>query len=103
MATSSPPSRWAGITTVVGTLGVDTTMKTLPGLLARAKALAEEGITAYLWTGGYNVPPTTILWSVREDILFIAEVLGAGEVAIADERSTDPRPEELARLVNDAH
>src|SRR4051812_15682413 len=51
----------AGITTVVGCLGVDTTMKTLPGLLARAKALREEGLTAYLWTGGYNVPPTTVL------------------------------------------
>src|SRR5436309_1004557 len=46
----------AGITTVVGCLGVDTTMKTMPGLLARAKALTEEGITARIWTGGYNVP-----------------------------------------------
>src|SRR4051812_10459126 len=50
-----------GITTVVGCLGVDTTMKTMPGLLARVKALREEGLTAFLWTGGYNVPPTTIL------------------------------------------
>src|SRR5215212_215233 len=33
----------AGITTVVGCLGVDTTMKTMAGLLARAKALKEEG------------------------------------------------------------
>src|SRR4051812_22150575 len=45
----------AGVTTVVGTLGVDTTMKTLAGLLARVKALKEEGLTACLWTGGYNV------------------------------------------------
>lgn len=93
----------AGITTVVGCLGVDTTMKTMPGLLARAKALREEGMTAFVWTGGYNVPPTTILRSVREDIMFIAEVLGAGEVAIADERSMDPSPHDLAKLVNDAH
>src|SRR5215217_9017146 len=35
----------AGITTVVGCLGVDTTMKTMAGLLARAKALKEEGLT----------------------------------------------------------
>src|SRR5689334_13084323 len=32
----------AGVTTVVGTLGVDTTMKTISGLLARVKALAKE-------------------------------------------------------------
>src|SRR5438128_2886188 len=93
----------AGITTVVGALGVDTTMKTMAGLLAKVKALREEGLTAYVWTGGYNVPPTTITDSVRNDILFIAEVIGAGEIAIADERSTDPRPDELARLVNDAY
>jgi beta-aspartyl-dipeptidase (metallo-type) len=93
----------AGITTVVGCLGVDTTMKTMPGLLARAKALKEEGLSAYVWSGGYNVPPTTITNSIRDDIMFIEEVIGAGEIAISDERSTDPTPQELARLVNDAY
>src|SRR5215216_955144 len=93
----------AGITTVVGCLGVDTTMKTMPGLLARAKALKEEGLSAYIWSGGYNVPPTTITDSIRNDIMFIEEVVGAGEIAISDERSTDPTAHELARLVNDAY
>ena len=93
----------AGITTVVGCLGVDTTTKTLPGLLARAKALKEEGLSAFVWTGGYNVPPTTLTGSVREDIMYVEEVIGAGEVAVSDERSTDPSPRELARLADDAH
>jgi beta-aspartyl-dipeptidase (metallo-type) len=93
----------AGITTVVGTLGVDTTMKTLPGLLAKVKALREEGLSAYMWTGGYNIPPTTITATVRDDILFVDEVIGCGEVAIADERSTEPSPDELARVVHDAY
>jgi len=93
----------AGITTVVGALGVDTTMKTMSGLLAKAKALREEGMTAFAWTGGYNVPPSSITDSVRNDIMYIAEVIGAGEIAISDERSTDPAPRELARLVSDAN
>ena len=93
----------AGITTAVGCLGVDTTMKTMAGLLARAKALKEEGLSAYIWSGGYNVPPTTITSSIRDDIMFIEEVIGAGEIAISDERSTDPTVQELARLVNDAY
>jgi beta-aspartyl-dipeptidase (metallo-type) len=93
----------AGITTVVGTLGVDTTMKTLPGLLARVKALEEEGLSTYLWTGGYNVPPTTMLGHVREDMLYIKECIGVGEVAISDERSLAPTAQELARLVFDCH
>ncbi|HEX6574961.1 MAG TPA: hypothetical protein VF042_08300, partial [Gemmatimonadaceae bacterium] len=72
----------AGVTTVVGTLGVDTTMKTLPGLLARVKALEEEGISTRMWTGGYNIPPLTITGSVRNDMLFIDACVGAGELAI---------------------
>jgi beta-aspartyl-dipeptidase (metallo-type) len=93
----------AGITTVVGCLGVDTTMKTFAGLLAKVKGLKEEGVHAYLWTGGYDVPPTTIAGSARNDIMFIEEVIGAGEIAISDERSTDHVPHELARLVIDTH
>jgi beta-aspartyl-dipeptidase (metallo-type) len=93
----------AGVTSVVGCLGVDTTMKTMAGLLARAKALKEEGLNAFIWSGGYNVPPTTITSSIRDDIMFIEEVIGAGEIAISDERSTDPSLHELARLTNDAY
>jgi beta-aspartyl-dipeptidase (metallo-type) len=92
-----------GFTTVVGCLGVDTTMKTMPGLLAKAKALEEEGLNARVWTGGYNVPTTSILGSAREDIMFIDEVIGVGEVAIADRRGMEPDPRELARLMTDAY
>lgn len=91
-----------GITTVVGVLGVDTTMKNMPALVGRAKALREGGLTAYCWTGGYDVPASTLTGSVRNDILFIAEVVGAGEIAISDERSMDPSPHELAKLASDA-
>jgi beta-aspartyl-dipeptidase (metallo-type) len=93
----------AGITTVVGTLGVDTTMKTMSGLLARVKALRDEGIAAFMWSGGYNVPPTTVTRSIREDILFIEECIGAGEIAISDERGLNQSGQELAKLVRDVH
>jgi beta-aspartyl-dipeptidase (metallo-type) len=93
----------AGVTTVVGTLGVDTTMKTISGLLARVKALKTEGLSTRMWSGGYNVPPTTVLGSIREDMLFIDEVIGAGEIAISDERALAPEPRQLASLVRDTH
>ena len=92
-----------GITTVVGCLGTDTTTKTMPGLLAKAKAFNEEGITAYIYSGGYNVPPVTLTGSVRTDMLLVPEVIGAGEIAISDARSTEPTDGELARLVRDAY
>jgi beta-aspartyl-dipeptidase (metallo-type) len=93
----------SGITTVVGCLGVDTTMKTMAGLLAKAKGLKEEGLSAFLWTGGYDVPPTNIIGTPRNDIMFIEEIIGSGEIAVSDERSTDHVPHELARLVIDTH
>lgn len=92
-----------GITTVVGTLGVDTTMKTMPGLLAKVKALKEHGLNAFCWSGGYDVPPESILNTVREDIMFIEEVIGAGEIAISDERALEPDPRDLARTATHAH
>ena len=92
-----------GVTTVVGTLGVDTTMKTLPGLLARVKALTEQGLSTRMWTGGYNIPPVTIMGSIRNDMLFVDECVGAGEIAISDERSLQTDPIELARIVLDTH
>ena len=93
----------AGITTVVGCLGVDTTMKTLAGLLAKTKALKEEGLNAYMWTGGYTVPPTTITNSVRDDIMFVEEIIGAGEIAIADQRSNEPTALDVARIAHDSY
>lgn len=93
----------AGVTSVVGTLGVDTTMKTIAGLLARVKSMREEGLSAWMWSGGYNVPPTTVMGSIRSDMLFVDEVIGAGEIAISDERSLNQSGQELAKLVRDTH
>jgi beta-aspartyl-dipeptidase (metallo-type) len=92
-----------GITTVVGCLGVDSTTKNMPGLLARAKALREEGLTAFVWAGGYNAPPATVTGSLRDDLIFIDEVIGAGEIAISDNRANEPTVGELARLVSDVY
>ena len=92
-----------GVTTVVGALGVDTTMKTMAGLLAKVKGLKEEGLNAYLWTGGYDIPPASVMASVREDIMYLDEVIGAGEIAISDLRSMDPSPRELAKVVTDCY
>jgi beta-aspartyl-dipeptidase (metallo-type) len=91
----------AGTTTVVGCLGVETTTKTMAALLARAKALNADGLTAWIYSGGYNVPPTTLTDSLRTDLMIVHEVIGAGEIAIADRRCTEADVPELARLVKD--
>src|SRR3954469_25550458 len=49
-----------GITTVIGCLGTNTITKTMEGLLAKAKALRAEGVSAFIWSGGYDIPPRTL-------------------------------------------
>jgi beta-aspartyl-dipeptidase (metallo-type) len=93
----------AGITTVVGCLGVDSTSRTMAALVAKAKGLKQQGLTAFVYSGGYDVPPKTLTGSVRSDMMFVEEVIGAGEIAIADRRSTQPTAEELARVAADAY
>jgi len=92
----------AGITTVVGCLGTDGTTRHVTSLLARARGLEEEGITAYIYTGAYEVPTCTIFGSVRQDIILIDKVIGCGEVAISDHRSAEPTREEIAKLAAQA-
>jgi beta-aspartyl-dipeptidase (metallo-type) len=91
----------AGITTVVGLLGTDTTTKTLPFLLAKVKALREQGLNARMWTGGYDARSLT--GSVRDDIVLIEEIIGAGEIAIADRRGVHFDARTLARLASDCY
>jgi beta-aspartyl-dipeptidase (metallo-type) len=92
-----------GTTTVVGCLGVDVTMRNMTALAGKAKALVEDGVDALLWTGGYRIPPATLTATARTDILFVQEIIGVGEVAISDERSSDPDARELAAVVHEAH
>ena len=93
----------AGITTVIGVLGTDTVGRDAASLVATARALEEDGIQAYCHTGGYSVPPTTLTGSVRGDIVHIDRMIGVGEVAISDHRSSQPTLDEILRLASDAH
>lgn len=92
----------AGVTTVVGVLGTDGTTRHLESLLAKARALDTEGITAYILTGSYEVPLNTILSDARRDIIVIDKVLGIGEVSISDHRSSLPSRDEIKRIASQA-
>lgn len=91
-----------GVTTVVGCLGTDGVTRSLGAVLAKARALEEEGISAFMWTGHYAVPVRTLTGGIEQDLLFIDKVIGVGEVAVSDHRSTQPTFEEFARLAAEA-
>ena len=93
----------AGVTTVVGVLGTDDLTRTTSELVMAAKGLEAEGITAYCHTGGYHLPPTTLTGSVRSDIVHIDPIIGVGEIAVGDHRSSHPTLDEIMRLASEAH
>ena len=100
-----PLSRFsaAGVTSVVGVLGTDDTTRDTKSLLAQTRALREGGLGAWCHTGGYHFPVVTLTGSVRDDIVHIGPVIGVGEVAISDHRSSQPTLDELLRVASDAH
>lgn len=90
-----------GVTTVVGCLGTDGTTRTMSNLIAKARGLEEEGITTYIYTGSYQVPVRTLTGCPADDLILIDKVVGTGEIAISDHRSSQPTYEEFARIVAD--
>ncbi len=90
----------AGTTTVVGCLGTDGTSRHLTSLLSKARGLENEGVTTYIYTGNFQVPTPTITASILDDIVIIDKVIGIGEIAISDVRSSQPTVQELARIVS---
>jgi beta-aspartyl-dipeptidase (metallo-type) len=89
----------AGVTTVVGLLGTDTTTRDLKCLHAKCCQLWDEGVTAYMYTGGFEIPPRTLEGSIIDDIVMIDKIIGAGEIALSDARWIDPELRELALVV----
>lgn len=92
----------SGITTVVGVLGTDGTTRKMANLLAKARGLEEEGVTTYIHTGSYQVPVKTLTEKIEEDIIFIDKIIGVGEIAISDHRSSEPTFEEITKIATAA-
>jgi beta-aspartyl-dipeptidase (metallo-type) len=89
----------AGVTTLVGLLGTDTSTRNLNCLQAKAAQLCDEGLTAFMYTGGFELPPRTMTGKVIDDLVLIDKIIGSGEIAISDSRWIDPLLDPLAHLV----
>ena len=88
----------SGVTTVIGCLGTDGVTRHMTSLLAKARALDVEGISTFIYSGSYEVPVQTLTGSIRSDLVLIDKVIGAGEIAVSDHRSSQPVFDEIARL-----
>ena len=91
-----------GITTVVGLHGTDGTARNIEALYAKVCALEQEGITARMLTGSFEMPSAMLTGSVRRDMIFIDKVIGA-KTAISDRRSSQPSREDIEKLLAQAY
>ncbi|MPM07524.1 Isoaspartyl dipeptidase [bioreactor metagenome] len=92
----------AGITTVVGCIGTDGICRDMGSLIAKSKALEEEGLTTYCYAGSYDIPVKTLTDSIKKDIMLIDKVIGIGELALSDNRSSQSTYEEFIQSVAQA-
>ena len=92
----------AGVTTVVGCLGIDTLGRSPSELVSKARSLKFRGLTCFCYVGGFDHPPVTVHTPAKRDIYMIDEVIGFGETAVSDFRSCHPTPLDIARLASNA-
>ncbi len=93
---------YAGVTSMVGALGTDVSTRKLGDLYGKAKALTQDGISCFMYTGSYHVPVETLMGNIRDDIVFIDPIIGVGEIAISDHRGSTPSARELARIAGES-
>jgi beta-aspartyl-dipeptidase (metallo-type) len=77
--------------------------RSLEVLYGKVMELRDRGLSAYMLCGSYRLPPVTLTGDVARDLLFIGPLIGAGEIAIADHRSSQPTAAELRRLAAEIH
>lgn len=92
----------SGVTTVVGCLGTDGVTRDMMSLVAKARALETEGISTFLYTGSYQIPVQSLTESIMKDLIAIDKIIGVGEVAISDHRSSQPTFEEFVKTTSEA-
>ena len=56
-----------------------------------------------MFVGSYRYPPVTLTGSVLKDVMFVDQVMGVGEVALSDHRSSNPSLEDISKLAADVH
>ena len=91
-----------GVTTVIGVLGTDGITRNIKSLIAKCRALEEEGISCYIYTGSYHIPVKSLTGEIADDLVLIDKIIGVGEIALSDHRSSQPTIEELSRIAASA-
>jgi beta-aspartyl-dipeptidase (metallo-type) len=87
-----------GVTAVIGVIGTDDVTRHTASLVAKANGIIGEGASAWVLTGSYQLPLKTLCGGIREDIALIDRIIGVGEIALSDHRSSQPSFEEFIKI-----
>jgi beta-aspartyl-dipeptidase (metallo-type) len=87
----------AGTTTLVGVVGVDQEGRDLKTLYAKTKSLEFRGITAKMFTCGFDTN-VTITGSIKSDIYLVDNVIGA-KCCVSDRRGAQISFDELKKAM----
>lgn len=89
-----------GITTAVGAPGIDMVSRSADGLLAKARGLTEEGLTAFMYVGGFHRPLRTLTGSPWRDAYIVPEVIGV-KVAVGESRAPGISNDDLVDMARE--
>ncbi len=92
----------AGTTAVIGVLGTDGITRTHRDLLGQARKFDHFGLKTFLMTGNYALPLVTLTGSMKDDICFVPEYIGIGEIAVSDHRGSGITTTEFRRILLDS-
>lgn len=73
----------SGTTTAVGCLGSSRFVRSLQTLYIKTLELEMMGLSTYMYTGSFVIPPPTLTGEVRKDVYLIPKVIGL-KTAISD-------------------
>jgi beta-aspartyl-dipeptidase (metallo-type) len=88
----------SGTTSLIGLLGTDDVTRHTASLVAKARGLEEEGVSAWALLGSYQFPIRTLTGRIADDLVLVDRLIGVGEVALSDHRSSQPSFDEFLRV-----
>ena len=87
----------SGTTTAVGCLGSSRFVRSLQQLYIKTLELEMMGLTTYMYTGSFVIPPPTLTGEIRKDAYLIPKVIGL-KTAISDTTTNHHTWRDLASI-----
>lgn len=87
----------SGTTTVVGCLGSSRFVRSLHTLYIKTLELDMMGLSTYMYTGSFVIPPPTLTGEIRKDVYLVPKVIGL-KTAISDITTNHHTWQDLASI-----